>query len=631
MKCRVGIGIFSILLLCRTSSAQNTITENNDNCVGIHALPDPLYVPINLYPKLFYDINPYITGNVIYNNATYDLVFSDEFNGSTSDMLNNWIPSLGGRGSKLNNISDNGEPKPPGILSYSYNLNDPNQNTIEVSNGTLKLWARQLPSSQSFNVVDYRTGDDPNDLSIDCNDSLTPDIGDCIIGDGFPNRRNFDYTHGEIKTQRAFKHGYFEARIKLPVVDMVWPAFWLWRTESGKRTEIDIFEFNMFDIYDNQCNIIPNEDQVTRFEEANAEMDITYHDWWFSNSNVEKCHSRVVKAQDGFSFVNEWHNYGLYWDEYKMIWFVDGDPVWYVYKYYLGNTLNANEGIWDYLELIYALNGLVIAPKTNLGFPSDHSWIILGMGVQNFGGTYDSGNDMTCTTPLGSLPKNMEIDWLRVFSNRSCDAIYLNCDENQLPSNIAAEKIIIPDPAANNCEVVVQNARQDAMAWGDFTSAQQIDMVANDFIRLTPGFRTEKGITLSARIDNCPSADLRNSVDTSSQYVNSLLAKAYEKFKQGKDFEVDMQNPVDEEIFAEIYPNPNNGNFGVRVDEKIVKGINTVLEIVTIEGKIVYNKIYLSGMQNTISINTQLEDGIYFLKIATTENSIIKKFIVTSN
>ena len=289
------IFVIWLLILPLVSKPQNTITEDNLNCSVQNGkiLPLPFGTTISGYPHLFYDINPYATGTVIYNNAAYDLVFSNEFNGSTTDMLNDWIPVLNNRGTKVNIVPSGGGPhEPPGILSYAYNLDDPNQTAVEVSNGTLKLWAKNEPV-QLHKVFDYLSDTE-------------------ILGDGYPNLRSFDYTHGEIQTQRGFKHGYFEARIKLPVVDMVWPAFWLWRTEGGKRTEIDIFEFNREDIYNNNCNNpINNDDLTASFESANGSMQMTYHDWQFSNiPKKEKCHSKTAKAQDNFRFLNQWHTYG---------------------------------------------------------------------------------------------------------------------------------------------------------------------------------------------------------------------------------------------------------------------------------------------------------------------------------
>src|SRR5690606_28036232 len=47
----------------------------------------------------------------------------------------------------------------------------------------------------------------------------------------------------------TYKYGYFEARIKNPKAQMMWPAFWLFgeKNSKSKWNEIDCFEFGTGD------------------------------------------------------------------------------------------------------------------------------------------------------------------------------------------------------------------------------------------------------------------------------------------------------------------------------------------------------------------------------------------------
>src|SRR6478752_4976189 len=52
-------------------------------------------------------------------------------------------------------------------------------------------------------------------------------------------------TRGLVRTKAAYLYGAFEARIKLPAGQGLWPAFWMWPVDPDDRSdfpEIDILE-----------------------------------------------------------------------------------------------------------------------------------------------------------------------------------------------------------------------------------------------------------------------------------------------------------------------------------------------------------------------------------------------------
>lgn len=125
-------------------------------------------------------------------NAAYNLVWSDEFNGSTIDT-NNWVYEIGtGSGGWGNN-------------ELQYYTSRPENARIE--NGNLVIEARK----ESYGGMNY--------------------------------------TSARLKTQgkKSFKYGRIEARIKLPKGQGLWPAFWTLGADIGsvgwpKSGEIDIME-----------------------------------------------------------------------------------------------------------------------------------------------------------------------------------------------------------------------------------------------------------------------------------------------------------------------------------------------------------------------------------------------------
>jgi beta-glucanase (GH16 family) len=128
----------------------------------------------------------------------YTLVWSDEFNGKNGSLPDpsKWTYDIGGSG------WGNHE------LEYYTNRRE----NARIENGNLVITARQEPYNG-------------------------------------PNGAEFEYTSARLKTQGLFSQAYgrFEARIKLPAGQGIWPAFWMLGdniTSAGwpKCGEIDIME-----------------------------------------------------------------------------------------------------------------------------------------------------------------------------------------------------------------------------------------------------------------------------------------------------------------------------------------------------------------------------------------------------
>ena len=128
----------------------------------------------------------------------YSLIWSDEFNGKNGSQPDpsKWTYDIGGSG------WGNHE------LEYYTNRRE----NARIENGNLVITARQEPHKG-------------------------------------PNGAEFDYTSARLKTQGLFSQAYgrFEARIKLPAGQGLWPAFWMLGDNFGsagwpKCGEIDIME-----------------------------------------------------------------------------------------------------------------------------------------------------------------------------------------------------------------------------------------------------------------------------------------------------------------------------------------------------------------------------------------------------
>ena len=167
------------VMITRAPTSRSTITPANSGA------PDRAGSPTPAPPALVPTDQP--DPGEAFVPAGYHLVFSDEFNGATLNTK------------KWNTLA------PWGVQWYS----DSGQkqafvpSAVSVGNGIVRFTAQ-------------------------------PANGD-------PNANGQPYTSGSITTNRAFTHGYYEARVKVPEGQGLWPALWL--TSSTRwPPEWDIFE-----------------------------------------------------------------------------------------------------------------------------------------------------------------------------------------------------------------------------------------------------------------------------------------------------------------------------------------------------------------------------------------------------
>ena len=173
-----------------------------------------------------------------------------------------------------------------------------------------------------------------------------------------------DYTSGRINTKGLFQHarGRFEARIRLPIGQGIWPAFWLlganfeqvgW-PECG---EIDILEYR------------------------GQEPDIVHgslHGPDYSGGSALT--GRYTLPGDG-GFNDDFHIFAIEWDANSITWMVDSSPYQTISQADL-----ASSGRWVF----------------------DHPFfIILNVAV---GGHFVGSPDASTT-----FPQTMLIDWVRVY------------------------------------------------------------------------------------------------------------------------------------------------------------------------------------------------------------------------
>ncbi|WP_370748601.1 family 16 glycosylhydrolase [Eubacterium sp.] len=298
--------------------------------------------------------------NAATKSTQYKMVWSDEFNG-TKLNLKNWTYDIGNGGANFG--WGNNE------LEYYTDRED----NVKVENGSLVITAR----------------------------------ADNYKGPGM--KKATKYTSGRIKTSnlQSFKYGKIEARMKVPAVTGMWPAFWmLGYNDKGWPYcgEIDILEtWNSY-----------------QFAQG------TIH--WENEKDRPGRDTYEASSTKKFKDKTAWHTYGLIWTPKQMQWTVDGK----VYK-----TFSLKE-----------------SHKSELKKPF---YIILNLAV---------GGNLPYFPPEDDfVSEKMMVDYVRVYQrkcdNGSYDGVWEESEKSSVPvysvkfSNItkvlnqqkvlAGETIILPN------------------------------------------------------------------------------------------------------------------------------------------------------------------------------------------
>jgi len=202
----------------------------------------------------------------------------------------------------------------------------------------------------------------------------------------------YNYTSSKIWTVNTenWRYGKFEMRAKIPFGRGTWPAFWMMPQVSKyggwpKSGEIDIMEHVGYDM---------------------NEVYGTIHTERFNGSNGRGGNASLLVTQGLIPVIdvaNEFHTYGIIWDETSISWYFDG------YKF-------AEEGYDPYLSqsVLY---------DTTVDWPFDqYFYLILNLAIGgNWGGA--QGIDDTI------FPATYTIDYVRVYQQD------LLSDDSQTPTS----------------------------------------------------------------------------------------------------------------------------------------------------------------------------------------------------
>ncbi len=134
---------------------------------------------------------------------------------------------------------------------------------------------------------------------------------DTSISDGKPYSTNMSMT---TRDSCNFCYGYLEMRAKVPFGKGCWPSFWMVQRDDMKNEGVNWgAEIDIFEVFGSKDTVVPN-----------------IHKWY--NSTAENYHVQLdgnrkppYVFKDTTNLSDEYHTYGFYWDEEKMVFSVDGE------------------------------------------------------------------------------------------------------------------------------------------------------------------------------------------------------------------------------------------------------------------------------------------------------------------
>jgi beta-glucanase (GH16 family) len=376
---------------------------------------------------------------------------------------------------------------------------------------------------------------------------------------------SFDYSSGEIWSQQTFGHGQYEIRAKLPQGVGFWPAFW---TFGGIGwNEIDVFEIYTENPYDYNMNI-------HYFPGSQAQGSRDCHEVW----------------DDGPNFSSAYHTFTMFWDYFKIAWYVDGNLVRVVYKYHniLGQPIDCNT-FQPYTTYIL-----------NKAFPVENMHIVLNTSVVSpLNQDYNTPNTST------PFPGVFEIDYIKYLEKT-------------------------PEPASCNNDVLKwapftgTSIGDEGLLFGNATvnSGTSATVIVRNYLTIKPNFSAKQGSFFAAKVNPyvCGSS-ARIEDDTlvvvEDDNLQRLIHNADTTYVGAESL-----GEVVYDVQISVYPNPTEGI--IKIDN-LNKQIGSRLEIFNMMGsKVVSLKIIEDKLLYDFSSQPK---GLYLIKISGGANDYVTKVI----
>ncbi|XZF15630.1 T9SS type A sorting domain-containing protein [Chitinophagaceae bacterium MMS25-I14] len=415
-----------------------------------------------------------LPGGTVCDPSPWQLVFSDDFNGTT--LSPPWLKYLSWNGIYV--VRGNDTIPQPYHQYWADSRTDPGPSILKdenviVSNGTCKLLLASDPNSS----LSYHDSTKQGNPLV----TISADYSSGIITLPLYNQ---DWSHG------YFNSGRFESRIKFPNFDGAWCAFWLWY--GTKVDELDMAESwggngSYHNFYQNRRHTnyaihawAPPQNQNPYG--LPGECNITEH---YPNQSAWQY------IMGGYFHQENWHTYAYEWDTASVAAYLDGSLIETMWKY-------SRKGFKPYLNIINGISYYTSFPFT------------IGSGCQTNQGTYDitygypyydtAQAALRLETKWASHPDynlgykyilgQMEVDYVRIWQRHpEIDGHKAICADNTYP---ATPTITGPNEVCGQ----VSYTLSPAVAGGTWNTCSQLDIYTSSSSGITvaknagPSFNT---------------------------------------------------------------------------------------------------------------------------------------------
>ncbi|GFZ31069.1 hypothetical protein CSC2_15950 [Clostridium zeae] len=328
-----------------------------DNGTALQNLPLPETVEITLSNGIK------TSAKVTWNSSSYD----GNVTKATQYVFNGTIEGTDKTTSIEVNVAAPKAPQDPWSLVWSDEF-DGTGNNLDTNGVDLSKWAYQNGTGAEYGLDGWGN----NEQEYYTKDNIKVQDGNLVIQAKNDGKNGKPYTSGRLWTNPTFNktYGKFEARIKMPKGEGLWPAFWMMPKDQMYGTwaasgEIDIMEA--------RGRLL---DQV--------EGTLHYGKTWPNNKSTGD-HYTFSSGQD----ITGYHTYSVEWEPGEMRWYVDGN----LYQT-TSNWFSQGENQPD---------------KYAYPAPFDKNfYMILNLAV---GGNFDGGR----TPSALDVPATMSVDYVRVY------------------------------------------------------------------------------------------------------------------------------------------------------------------------------------------------------------------------
>ncbi|MBO2526277.1 MAG: hypothetical protein CW341_11395 [Bacteroidetes bacterium] len=381
-------------------------------------------------------------------------------------------------------------------------------------------------------------------------------------GNGTIVQQYYEYTSGWMQTKAKFQYGLFEVRCKIPSGGQgFWPAFWLF----GNTGEIDIFEFST---------------------EKPKKLHTDVHLWPLTGAH-EHCPSQ---KKFNSSFADDFHVFSMEWDEFKLVFRVDGSVVRIIYKH----VNEVGDGLYDCENFsggIYMRNPL---------FPDNAQSVILNLAIPCSTCAFSpSPNNQTV------FPSSLDIDYIRIYkkTNSERDVRICNLTNPVNPDCITGHNIVAPN---RYCETIIDTNRF-------------VILSASNSVFLKSGFEAVEGCAFEAKISHpIRGEDLLLEEDT-------VITTSYEELNNPRQYSYidSVTNSFNNSSFC-VSPNPCSGSFQINL--LLPENQYSFIRIVDMYGEPVYTIDNPSKQNHQVYINRK---GLFIVEVETKNNLVeLKKIVI---